>query len=259
MSEKQLTIPAFGLDRVVPTRRHATDLVECSDGAILCHSDVCYDVKGGAHSNEADRDEAEVAIVQDILKSHEEWVDDYTSGANDCQDYGEGYAYIASECSDLWPDRIREWLDDNGYDYGDRTDAIVDAMCDEIDDWDAEYSPNEYACYSGSGICLYSLEVGEYEDQVDLSGHDELAELHELGRLEGILGELDREFCLYRSSRWNRETEQREYGDYVSGGSYPNITVTFNPGGQWYYVVSEESAKAALCAAIVKVCRESDS
>lgn len=247
---------SFGLDPVVPSRRHRDDEVVCSDGTTIADRDAWFDIDDKAHRTKEERHTANVEIVRDILKAHEQWCDDYTSS----DDYGDGYAYIASEVSHSWNDHIDDWLNDQAPELAtsDFAKELVDNMANDIDDWECIYHCNEYAGYYGDGICLFSMEVGEYEDQIELSADDRLSVLHEAGELEDILAQLDGEFCLYRYSKYVEGTNgngRRIYQDYIQRD---NFTVTFNPGGQWQYVVPKDDALRLLAEAVCQVCRRLD-
>ena len=114
-NEQQTTFgDIVGLDPIVPTRKHYDDLVECSDGNMIAHGEVCYDYNGCAHSTDEDRHDADVVIVSDFLDGVAEWSCQYaTSNA----DYAYGYAHMIDEGCYNWWNRVKEWFSDNFEDY----------------------------------------------------------------------------------------------------------------------------------------------
>lgn len=254
----------IGLEPIVPVSTHPEDPIECADGTVCHRDDVFFAVDGKAYTSEQGRDEAEVEIVKAILGGQEKWVESYTSGEYN-NDYGDGYAYVAGEMDYRYA--VEQWVED--YDtslpkpYSKRYDGpylkrIVDSMTQQIADageWDSVFHASEYACYSGDGICIWSAEVGEQEDQIEVCSHAALDYLNDEERLESILEQLDGDFCLHRLSKYNEETEERTYDKFVRHGSF---TAIFNPGGQWQYVVSVANAKLYPANAICELCREID-
>lgn len=289
MSEKQ-----FMLDgTLVPTRKHYDDQVECSDGMIVSHGEAFYDCKDHPHNTEEDRNAADVAIVTEFLDGVDGWVTDYTTGNTD---YADGYAHIIDEISHDWKDRVDEWIDEDDSDYadiiedaynageldfdfssddGDEFDSdeyIRNVLCkpsaDSVKEWvferlegsfdcEPEFSHNEYSCYSGSGCCLASFEIGEYEEQLSIADHPVLKELHDCGRLDDILDDVSSDAYVSRSHRRekNKETGYYEnvgretYDPY--GSDYPDVMTYHNPGGQWHWVVSGERMEELIREAIV--------
>ncbi len=268
---KQRTFGALtGIDPVVPTRRHPDDLVECSDGTVRCHGDVCYDCRGGAHGSEDDRLEAEVTIVSEVLNGVGKWADEYCT---ENSDYADGYAHMVDELSHDWPERVKEWICDT---YGDSygytrfdgcIDKLVSSICEALGggfDTEAEYDRNEYAGYSGKGCCLASFDIGEHEEQIDVSAHDDLNTLHEEGRLDDIL---DRVNCDVYVSRHQRREKNETTGRYENVGretynpynrDNPTFEVYTNPGGQWRFVVPAERMKELFVDALADYCKRVD-
>ena len=251
MSDMQKTI--FGTSE--PAGPHNDDIIVCSDDTDCRHGDVCYDVAGCAHSNEDDRKDANVGLVRDILDEAEKW-------SNECHpengEWADGVAYIIDEMAHDWPRRVEEWLTNEFEEYegdelvnphADYMGELVAYVCEGIEGcFDAEYSGNEYAGYSGDGCCLYSLEVGECEEQIDINGYPELKAIHELRELDDVLDELDSDFCTSRSQRRvkNEETGRYEgvgretYMRHSKDDEYPTFEIYTMPGGQWHYVVDAE-------------------
>lgn len=233
-----------GMAPVVPTARLPLDLIECSDGTLRCHEDVWYDCNGGAHGSESDRHDADVQIVTDLLDGIGKWSDEYHT---ENIDYPNGYAYIVDEVSHDWSDRIRDWVESNCND-DDDIDAIVSGIVERMDSMDCEpeFSHNEYSAYDGPGVCLFSLDLGEIEEQIEVNGHDVLRDLHDEGRLDDVLDDVN---CDVYVSRSKRRVKNETTGRYENVGrdtynpydrDNPTFEVYTNPGGQWHYVVSDE-------------------
>ena len=281
-NEQQRTFgETVGLEPIVPTRRHSDDLVECSDGSLIAHSDVWYDCRDNPHSTEAGRELADLTIVEEILQSRADWAREY---ATENDDFTSGYDHCVTEDNMYWPNPISEWISDyqyNGSDIADLVlelyrdgridldlssddgdefdddeyvrnvmsmpsdDDLVAAVCDDLDgrvlDAEWEYSHNEYAVYSGSGCCLWGFDIGEQEEQVDISAHDEFVELHSQGRLRDLLDSANTDAYVSLSS-WSLR------------GDYPCFEFYHNPGGRWDCIVSAERMEEALMNALERLC-----
>jgi hypothetical protein len=253
MPELQATI--FG--DLVPTCAHPNDTVECSDGTDCLLRDAFVDCRGEYHSDETDQHDANVAIVTDVLDGVGKWAEEYCT---ENTDYVDGYFCLVDEMSHDWPERIEEWFSDlcyNGEGYEDYEDdneflaELVAAVCEAIDvgfDCEPEYDANEYACYSGPGCCLWSFDIGEHEEQVDISYYDELQALHDAGELDDVLDDVNCDVCVSRRRRreknektGNYEPVGREtYMPYDHDADHPTFEVYTNPGGQWRFVISAE-------------------
>lgn len=256
MPEKQYTLEG----KLMPVAPHRDDIVECSDGTACARHEACFDVRGCAHREEEDRHEANVEIVREILKGVEEWSEEYHTGNGD---YPDCYGYIVNETSHEWPDIIERWIrkahgDRMGHTkYDDCMDKLVEHIYMELDssDCEAEYDSIEWARYSGVGCCLFSLEIGEIEEQIDISCHPELKELHDLRELDDCLDELDRDFCIGRSRRrvQNEETGRYEYigretyMPYEHSSHCPCFEIYTMPGGQWHFVVPADRIDELIC------------
>lgn len=266
--EQQRTFGAVvGMEPKVPTARLPLDLVECSDGKLLHHEDVHYDCRDNPHSSDEDRLEADVAIVTEVLDGVGKYADEYCTENGD---YASAYDHIIDEVSHDWPDCVERWLEDN---YADRMghsrfdgvkDKIVEAICDGLQgsfDCEAQYHPNEYAGYSGDGCCLWGTDIGEHEEQIDISCFPELQELHERGDLDDVLDGVNCDVYVSRSKRRvkNEDTGYYEcvgretYDPY--GSDHPTFEVYTMPGGRWDWVVSKERMEELLTAAIIEVAR----
>jgi hypothetical protein len=273
MTEKQRTFgAAVGLDKVVPTARHDSDLVECSDGTFMCHADVHYDCKENPHSNDEDRHDADVEIVVDLLNGVDEWVTEYCTKNTD---YTSMYDHIVDEDTHYWPHRVGEWIDNTYGDwrghskYDDFKDVLVNSICEGLQgslDCEPEYHANEWAAYSGNGCCLWSVDIGEHEEQIDISCFPELQELHDRGDLDDVLDDVNCNVYISRSKRRvkNEETGRYEYvgrDTYMPYGrkdNHPTFEVYTNPSGQWQFVVSKERMEELLTAAIVELAGYTD-
>jgi len=217
--------------------------------------------------NEEQRNEQ----VAESLDNVALWVDEYVESS----DYGDSYAYIAVECSHDWPKRIEQWLEtesSRSYDNaaaldGMRNDKlrkhIAALMAERLDDYNIEavYHSNEYAAYSGDGCCLYAMEIGEHEEQLELEREPLLLSLHESGELESALAAYRGYAYVSAREHYDKERGKRVHDSYVHSykdGVNPHLMLYFSPGGQWQYVVSSEDMQAALAGAIIDYCRRVD-
>jgi len=247
------------------------DYVECSNGTFRHEDDIFEDCRGGAHALSGERQNADVEIVREVLTAVCEGADAYCT---ENEDYATGYAYIVNECSHGWSGRVKEWIVDTYHDrmghgqFDDSIDKVVELICEGLSgdfDCEVEYDPNEYAAYSGDGLCLDSIDIGEHEEQVDISCFDELQELHNQGRLDDVLDELDHDFCINRNPRRekNEKTGRFEVVGRKSYNPYDSDHTCFEvytlPGGQWHYVVPAERMRELVANAIVDLCRKANS
>ena len=274
MTEQQRTFgKVVGMEAKVPTARLPMDLVKCSDGTFRHHEDVWYDCRDNPHGTEEDRHEADVAIVTEVLDGVGKWADEYCT---ENTDYADGYAHIIDEVSHDWPGPVREWIENTHHDcmghgkFDDCMDKLVDSICENLEggfDTEPEYSSNEYAAYSGSGCCLWGTDIGEYEEQIDVSCFPELKELHDRGDLDDVLDDVIE--CDVYVSRSKRRVKNETTGCYEQVGrdtympydrknDHPTFEVYTNPGGRWDWVVSEERMEELLTAAIIECARRTD-
>lgn len=254
---------SVGMDALVPTERHGDDPVECSDGTVLPHRDVCYDVKGGAHSSEDDAFDANVTIVSDFLDGVAKRAGEY---ATENTDYADGYAHIVDEMSHDWRDRVNEWVCNElesreGYDDpDDLTDRVADRVYEALEgsfDSEPEYTSSDYAAYSGSGCCLAQFDIGECEEQIEINAHDVLRDLHDAGVLDDILDHVNCDLYISRSRRRVRNEEtglyecvgRETYDAY--GSDHPDLLGYHSPGGQWMFVVSEDRMRELVDSALL--------
>ena len=266
--EQQATFgETVGMEPLVPTRKHYDDLVECSDGNMILHGEAFYDCNGCPHSTEEDRAEAELTIVTEILDAHAEWVCEYS---RENTDYADGYYHCIVEDSYAWNERIGRWFESNIEDYyghskyDDCKDKLIEFICDglnDCNDWEPEFSGDEYSAYSGSGCCMGSFDIGECEEQIEVNGNEALKELHDCGRLNDILDNYNGELYVSRDRR-REKNEETGYYEYVGrehydhrGSDHPDIMGYVSPGGQWHFVVCEERMTELMNEAIIRLCR----
>lgn len=269
-NEKQKTFGAkVGMESVVPTRRHANDIITCADGACLEHSFVHYDCRGGAHSSAEDRHESNVAIVTEILMNEDKWVEEYTQS----DDYGANYAECLAGDSDRYNECVEEWIRNEYHDfygYGqfdDCMEALVSEVVYELDGnfhIEAEYSASDYDSYSGDGCCVDSYSIDEYENQIDFDRHPELMTLHTSGDLDDVLDDVN---CDVYVSRSHVREKNEETGNYENtgretydphGSDYPSIMGYHRPGGCWHYVIPMDRMKLAVANGIIAIARKAD-
>ena len=134
-------------------------------------------------------------------------------------------------------------------------DKIIERICEEIDGYDeVEFDRSDYSCYEGNGVCLYSLDLGECEEQVEISGYEELQELHDQGRLDDVLDSVNCDLYISRSKKrvknektgYYEEVGRETYMPYEHSKKHPDFLGYFSPGGQWHYIVSEDTVDEAM-------------
>jgi hypothetical protein len=260
MSEKQITLDG----ELVPVVAHRDDVVECSDGTECRREEVLVDCRGKYHRDEDAVRDANDEIVKELLDAEDVWIGEYVAS----DDYGAGYAYLVSECSHGWGDRVGEWLDDNYTDgegwsrrpicNGNVREAIIAHIVENIDwsDYEPHYQSDEYSRWYGDGCCLDSFEVGEYEDQIEVSSRVEFKALAESGELEGCLDRYNGDLYIKCDDHYDRELGRRVRDGYISFGNFYGYSTGW---GRWHYVVSVDRMKELVCAAIVEYCQNADS
>lgn len=226
---------SFGLESVVPVKRMPT--VEM----MLAPEGTCFDIAGNPVESEDAVFEANAEIVKKILDADCKWYEDYAK----TDDYGGDYAYLAAESGRTdWHDEVSEWVESNysNYDgFDDWSGEMIRAIIDGVDlrnDCEAIYWPSDYSMYSGDGICVDSWQLGELENQIDVSYHAELEALHDRGELEAILDHIegDGDWGLINHARWDSKKGRRDGINYVSHNC---IDMYVSPGGQWCFVIPE--------------------
>jgi hypothetical protein len=238
----------------------ADDLVLSEDGGDVRHGNAFYDCRGRAYCIADNRHDADVEIVTDLLNIVDKYVCEYATGN---EDWTSGYDCIVLETSHEWTASVKEWIE-NTYEEGldllveldyldgtdGRLDKVVEEVCAEIHgygDWGVEYNSNEYARYSGPGCCLYAVDIGEEEEQIEINAHPELKRLHEERRLDDVLDYVRADAHVSRNRRCVKndrtglyEQVGRETYMAHANDSHPCMYTYHMPGGQWYFLVSEE-------------------
>lgn len=262
--ERQSTFgQPVGMEPTVPVGSHPNDLIECSDGSQIPRRDAFTDSKGCAHSDEA-RHKADVTIVADILMCHDEWVSDH---CGEHGDYADSYGYIVDDASHDWPQYVKQWIQDN-FDFTLEIDnELTEFICEALDgsfDCEPEYNDCEYAVYSGDGCCLWGFDIGEYENQIEISSHDELQVLHDKGILNDIIDDV---CCDVSVWRWHHREKNEETGRYENvgrttydtwSGDCPCLMTYHYPGGRWDWIVSYERMRELYIDAIINHLRKLD-
>lgn len=221
----------------VPTKRHPADLVVTVEGETLLHRDVKYDCRGGAHCDEDARDEADAEIVKEIIDDIEMACTDYATS----DEYAEGYFYLIDEGSAPF-ERIAEWLLDNDLASNNEANDLATQLYSDVEsNITVHHQQSEYASYAGQGVCLYSLEIGECEEQVDICSFPEFERLHKSGGLEQAIARYHGDAYPYAHTHYENRKHVRK--GYVRGNCF---TLICSPGGCWHYVVSTERLKEAL-------------
>lgn len=297
-----------GMEPIVPCGPHRDDIVVCSDDTECGAYDAFEDCRDNFHSNEEDRDEANLMIVTEVMDNIVQWADDYTT--ND--DYADPYYCILDDTN--YDEAVSDWVDVVVYDCDDWVDILVEAFDNNeldsaeydkimeegkddptvdqewgLDDYikdrfcklnndyitgfilehldvgfDCEpiHGQNEYSAYYGNGVCLGGFDIGEVEEQVDITCHDELLELHNQGLLNDCLKKYNGEGCinLDRRREKNEKTGYYEYTGEESYDPYNRGSTTFEvytiPGGRWDFVVPEERMNELRREAIVAYAEE---
>jgi hypothetical protein len=249
---------------VTPVGPHRDDILIASDGTSMRREVAFTDCRDGAHSDEDACREANNEIVAELVDRLCVDAGEYTEN----EDYGSGYACVVNERRDNWNDLVKDWLDEaynDGKGYcpsptfvGIVQKALVASighLIHDCNDFEARHHPSEYASYSGNGCCIDSFEVGECEEQVDITCFDEFVALDESGDLEGCLDEYDGDAYLYCNDHYDSEAKRRVRTGYVSSGCF---TFYHSPGGQWQFIVSADDMKEYLCSAIIEYCERAD-
>lgn len=248
-------------NELLPFAPLPNDVVTCADGTQVERQYAYEDCQGNYHATSDERHAANVQIVSDLLAK----VNDDASGYyTENVDYPN--SYTAGECrSTAINDAIREWVEENvdvegylpdrseyecGEDYEldarDKVDDITDYLDRHVDYDFAEpvYHPCEYAGYSGPGVCIDGFDIGEVEEQIDLTCFDELYRLHVSGDLDDVLDDINCDVIVYRRKRREQidgkycEVGRETYNPYNQDN--PTLTLVVYPGGRWDFVLSDE-------------------
>jgi hypothetical protein len=261
MSEKQVTI--FGT--IEPVAPHANDVVDLSDGTSCARSEAFADCKGGYHRTEYDRHDADVLVVTEVLNYRAKWSEEYCT-END--DYASCYDCIVSEGSHRWDESVGEWVLDNWDELtgGVALDECIQGeitaiICDRLDvsDCECKYNHSDYSGYSGPGCCLGGFKIEEHEDQVDVNDCDELRVLHEEGRLDDVLDDVNCDAYVSRSHRREKnettghyENVGREtYMPYDHHREHPTFCIYISISGGWDFVVPQGRMEELFCEAMI--------
>lgn len=225
-----------------PIAPHVDDIVTTSDGQQLRRGDALVDSRGEYHATEEDVDYAEEEYreeiaerVHDVIDEHCRWTEEYTEH----DDYGDGYAYCAFEGCDPGDiiDGVTEYIEEWAGEELKEGEArkIATDIVDRLGDCDieCEYYNIEYAAWDGNGVSVWSMAVGECEDQIEVKEHEALAELTD-AELEAALASYRGDACLYEHTCYDKATGRRVGTGYVSRGT---ITYHTCPGGAWHYYI----------------------
>ena len=236
---------------LTPSAPHGDDIIEGPDGPVA-RRDGFRAATGAVYSTEEERDEAEAEAVAELLNDIEASICDYTQN----EDYAEPFVCCAFE--GYLDDCLQRWYEADPAFEG-LPAEVKAALLAEVDiyTWavELEYSHSEYAPYRGPGCEIFSAEVGEVEEQIDIACYPLLERLHEVGCLNQALAGYGGD--LYLSERQERDENgyYRGTGDYVHHGCLMGYT---NPGGRWHVIVPPEDMEEALVAAVIAYCRKVD-
>ena len=240
MSQQKTFGALVGLDPVVPVATLPDDLVACEDtNDLLRYADCLFAGDGKAFSEEEDRDDYDKDALRTLFKAIEQQVMKY----NESGDGADAYAHLVTEDDAHMRGNVEEWVTDNWGNSDDWSERMIDDFCEALAD-QMEFSVS-HGCFGSSGldVTFDSFGLDEAEEQIDLSCYDSLADLHDQGRLEGLLEEIDREFCFYRTGKWDEATGRYDRGPFVSPGKYPCITVYVYLDMVHHFGCSDETMK----------------
>ncbi len=225
MSEQQQTFgDVMGMDPMMPTRHHPNDMIVCEDTSdSVRYADCHFAADDTAFEDRDERDEYDLEALRAFFEGLVEWSDEYR-GSQDCAD---DYAFLVSENPGCMLDNVKEWIDYNYDDHRNFDARMIDDICTDL----VGYTEMKisHGCFGSSdhAVTFDSFDCGEVEEQIEVSGHDLLIALHGRGDLEGMLGELEGEFCIHC---WGRE------GSFVSG----DCITFFNNTDVWYHAGCDE-------------------
>ncbi len=213
-----------GLDPIVPTRYHPTDIVSCVDtGEDKLRRDCLIAADGMAFAAQSERFEHEVQLVREYLDGCIKWDDEYRR-TDDCSSE---YHFIVGEDSSTLMGHVVYWADSHtDSDSTDFPEAMREAVCADILEQMEVTICEGYSTYNNPDVVVGDYEVGETEVQIDIAGNDLLSTLADRDDLEEILECLDGEFCISNISKLvkvNGRTVRWEHGHYVSGGCFTLI------------------------------------
>lgn len=220
-----------------PIAPHPEDMIDCEDtGAWKRRADCVESVDGKFWSDDEERYDHELYLVEEYLEGVVEWSDEYHA-TDDC--VGE-YAYLIWENPERITDNVRSALEEAlGDDCDNLTDDLVDDIVDALAGHVDHTTSRSHTPWSGLDVEFDSFDIGEVEEQISINEVDLLRDLHARGDLEGFLEEWSSQYCLFCIHHAIYTdgvfTGKYEYGPYVQGGdTYPSITLT-NDTGLWYH------------------------
>lgn len=211
---------------------HPEDKIFCSDGSVKRRGDAFADYNGDYHPTNDRMEMENMLIVHRVVDDIAVAVEEYTKH----HDYSEMYEHIIHENHTKWGEEVGDWLFAN---LNIECDGVVDAVCEQILGyalWEPIYDYNEFNHYQGNGVCLYSVDVGEIEEQVDITTHPVLRQAYNDGMLEHYLESYNGDAHLSAAYRYDRKSGQIVKSGYVRGSVFYMYLI---PGGQWQFVVSE--------------------
>ncbi len=231
-----------GLDPTVSTRPHPYDEVVCEDtGESGALRDCIIAADGTAFADESGRFDHDVESVRSILESHIEWDDEYRK-SDDCAD---GYRFLVGEDSSTLAGHLTEWADNHtDSDSDDYPLEMRESVCrDMLEQMEVKVLQGYTTC-GAPDIILGDYECGESEVQVDVPDVGFLTALADRGELEGILEELESEFCISgtrKSVKVDGKVARWEHDCYVSGGCFNLIN---DPDCRYVFGLSDEAMVA---------------
>ena len=214
-------------------------------------------LKEGHH----DYKEALESWVAERFDTHNDIIEDaYESGELDTSEYdkikedGEGDDTIDQD----W--NLRDYINNKHFHL--KFDDVVSAIHKNLNlEFDCEpfFDSNEYGSYSGPGVYITGFDVGEYEDQLDISCCESLQELHDQGRLDDVLDNYNGDSYVSRSKKRVKNEKTGRYEEvgretYGSDEDHPCIMTYHNPGGRWDFVIMEERLEELYQEALVQLC-----
>lgn len=220
----QSTLAFDGVSDLVPVADHPDDIVLTECGTYARRGD-CFEFDGAWFLDEAERDEARdeahAETLAAFLEACDQWADDYTSS----DDYGADYAYLMTE-SDGAFDSLARWVHDKLP--CSVPDAIIRDASNALADLADPVCVSECSSQSGD-CCLYSVPVGEHEEQVEWSRFEEWCESE------------------------NRPVPPMEYvnahhshAHLKADDRFPCFCVYSNPGNRWDYTVTADQICEAM-------------
>ncbi|RLB70466.1 MAG: hypothetical protein DRH04_03535 [Deltaproteobacteria bacterium] len=226
---------------------HRLDLLVCSDGVERYRCECFLDCRGGAHGSAEELEEANNAIVAEVLDALCAAAGDYTQH----DDYSSCYPL---EDTFYGGERVEEWIRD----HCDVSDDVAKELA-KLVEWDyidaePEYCWNEYNGYYGKGCCVGGFAVGECEEQIDISTVPEFAALGK-DALEAAFAAYNGDAFLHENSRWDKEKECRVPTGYIEHGCF---YFYHEPGGRWDFVIPAERMEELVSDAMIQYCRLHD-